>query len=142
MKQLISAVMRGTAGSLVFVVIFISTSVRAVVVSNHMYPSRMSVTPETTLASLPSMANPVDAVRENRITALIKKMSLEEKVSMIGGTGFDTTPIPRLGIPALTMADGPIGVRNGPQTAFPAGIAMAATFDPSLISQVGIAMAD
>lgn len=142
MKQLISAVMRGAARSLVFVAIFISTSVRAVVVSNHMYPSRMSVTPETTLASLPSMANPVNAVRENRITALIKKMSLEEKVSMIGGTGFDTTPIPRLGIPALTMTDGPIGVRNGPQTAFPAGIAMAATFDPALIGQVGIAMAD
>ena len=36
---------------------------------------------------------------EQRIYDLISKMTLEEKIDMIGGTGFETKPNARLGIP-------------------------------------------
>jgi len=68
---------------------------------------------------------------------LISEMTLEEKVSLLSGTGFATRPIDRLGIPALEMTDGPVGIRSGHgTTAWPAGIAMAATFDPELIGKM------
>jgi beta-glucosidase len=48
-----------------------------------------------------------------KIEELINKMTLEEKVSMIHGNGlFRTEGIDRLRIPALTMSDGPMGVRK------------------------------
>ncbi len=46
--------------------------------------------------------------------------------------------LPRLGLPRLKMADGPLGVRNyGPATTMAAGIALTATWDPALAEQVG-----
>ncbi len=72
-----------------------------------------------------------------RVEDLLSRMSLEEKISLLGGTGFATKPIHRLGIPELKMSDGPLGVRWGKSTAFPAGTAMAATWDTSLINKVG-----
>ena len=87
-----------------------------------------------------------EAVVEKRIDALLAQMSLEEKVSMLAGVNdFDTRAIPRLGIPSIKMADGPLGVRQnnfGKNTAFPAGIAMGASFDPELIREVAKAIAD
>jgi len=77
---------------------------------------------------------------EAKIKATIKQMTLEEKVSMLGGTGFESKPVPRLGIPPLNMTDGPVGVRWQKSTAFPASIAMAATWDPSLIRRLGEAL--
>jgi beta-glucosidase len=47
------------------------------------------------------------------IEELISKMTLEEKVSMCHGNGlFRTEAVERLGIPALKMSDGPMGVRK------------------------------
>jgi beta-glucosidase len=77
---------------------------------------------------------------EGRINGILKQMTLEEKISMLGGTGFASKPVPRLGIPSLNMTDGPVGVRWGESTAFPASIAMAATWDPLLIRRVGEAL--
>lgn len=78
---------------------------------------------------------------EARVEALLSRMTLEEKLSMLAGTGFDTLPVTRLGIPALHMTDGPAGIRTGPATSFPAGVALAASFDPELVEQVGAAIA-
>jgi beta-glucosidase len=82
-------------------------------------------------------------------------MTAEEKAAMLSGSGWmETQPNQRLGIPALKMADGPLGVRNWRSssaetgkvggtlpkvhsTAFPAGIAMAATWDPELVRREG-----
>lgn len=75
-----------------------------------------------------------------RVADLIKKMTLEEKIIMLGGTGFATNPIERLGIPELKMADGPLGVRIDKATAFPSGIAMASTWNPELIELLGSAI--
>jgi len=68
-------------------------------------------------------------------------MTLDEKLSLLSGTGFDTAAVPRLGIPALRMTDGPAGIRTGPATSFPAGVALAASFDPALVGRVGAAIA-
>lgn len=79
---------------------------------------------------------------DERVDDLVKRMTLEEKIDMLGGTGFATKPIARLGIPALNMTDGPLGVRWEQSTAFPSGILMAATWNPELISKLGSAIAE
>jgi beta-glucosidase len=77
---------------------------------------------------------------EQRVKDLLGRLTLQEKISLLGGTGFATRPIPRLGIPELRMSDGPLGVRWDRSTAFPAGTAMAASWDTSLICKVGRAI--
>ena len=77
---------------------------------------------------------------EQRIDDLISKMTLEEKIDMIGGTGFGTKPNTRLGIPELKMTDGPVGVRWGTSTAFPAAIMLASTWDTALAGRYGWAI--
>jgi len=76
---------------------------------------------------------------EKRISILLARMPVEEKIRLIGGTDdFYTQAIPTIGLDRLRMADGPIGVRNwGPSTAYPAGIALAATWDTELAYRVG-----
>jgi len=83
------------------------------------------------------------AAVEARVDALVKRMTLDEKIQLIGGTpdGFHTHAIPRLGIPSLKMSDGPMGLRNDePSAAFPAGIALAATWDRQMALRMGQAM--
>lgn len=79
---------------------------------------------------------------EARIQDLIARMTLEEKVTMLGGdqSAFATHPIPRLGIPSIQMTDGPLGVRMGQATAFPSAISLAATFNPALMGDMAQAM--
>lgn len=79
---------------------------------------------------------------EKRVDSILGKMTLEEKIEIIGGTNdFFTRPIPRLGIPALKMSDGPMGVHDyGLTTAYPAGIALAASWDTQLAERFGASM--
>jgi len=93
---------------------------------------------------------------EARVTDLLHRMTLEEKAAMLAGSGWmESQPIERLGIPAIKMADGPMGVRawfgssavtnaaSTPKitsTAFPSGIAMAATWDPDIVAQAAKAL--
>ncbi len=79
---------------------------------------------------------------EGEIYQLIKKMTLAEKLNMISGVdGFYTYGIPRLGIPRFRMSDGPLGLRNqGPSTAYPAGVTLAASWDPELAHAYGNAI--
>jgi beta-glucosidase len=80
---------------------------------------------------------------ESRAESLLRQMTLEEKIDLLGGVdGFFTRGVPRLGIPRLKMADGPIGVRNfGPATTMAGGIALAATWNPQLAEQAGAEIA-
>ena len=51
--------------------------------------------------------------RELVIEKLVSQLTLDEKISMIHGTGlFHNGGVERLGIPELVMSDGPMGVRN------------------------------
>ena len=79
---------------------------------------------------------------EKRVDSILSKMTLAEKIEIIGGINdFYTRPIPRLGIPSLRMSDGPLGVHDyGLTTAYPAGIALAASWDTDLAERFGAAM--
>ena len=76
---------------------------------------------------------------ESRIESILSQMTLEEKVDLIAGVDFMyLRGVPRLGVPRLAMADGPMGVRNdGPATAYGGGIALAATWNTELAEQIG-----
>jgi beta-glucosidase len=79
-------------------------------------------------------------------------MTLEEKADLATGVqndfyGFYNNGLPRLGIPALQMADGPIGVRTAnpnvfeqKTTALPSGLALASTWDTDLAARYGDVM--
>jgi len=80
-----------------------------------------------------------DAAHEKAV-AIVKQMTLEEKVDYIGGSGFAIRAVPRLNLPALEMSDGPIGVRSNagsPSTVYAAGIGLAASWNPELAERVG-----
>jgi beta-glucosidase len=85
---------------------------------------------------------------EDRVDALFQKLTDEEKLNLLTGTGFTTSPIPRLGIPPMQMVDAGEGVRGGasetlgPATAFPAAVAMASTWDFALVKQIGEAIGE
>ncbi len=94
--------------------------------------------------------NPKIAV-ERRAEDLLRRLTTEEKLDLLSGDGLMSSHgVPRLGVPAIKMADGPVGIRTWampgsparpgePQTvhatAFPAGIAMGATWNPDLVAQ-------
>ena len=49
------------------------------------------------------------------IPSIIASMTLEEKAALCtGASPWSTTPIERLGVPEMIVADGPHGVRRGP----------------------------
>jgi beta-glucosidase len=78
---------------------------------------------------------------EDRITSIMSKMTIDEKILQLHKEGgMNTADNTRLGIPGFIMADGPHGVRDGLATSFPVGIAMAATWDPELTYRIGIGM--
>jgi len=89
---------------------------------------------------------------DQRVDKLLSQLTLEEKVSLIHGNTYFTTPaIPRLGIPALHMSDGPCGVReenapyawkpanwtNDATAYFPALTALASTWNTELATEFG-----
>jgi len=78
---------------------------------------------------------------DSRITALLKEMTLAEKISQ---TVNESAAIPRLGIPQYDWwSEALHGVaRSGKATVFPQAIGLAATFDPFLIQKVGDAVSD
>jgi len=75
---------------------------------------------------------------EARVDSLLGKLTLEEKVDLIGGVdGFYVRSSEKIGMPRLKMADGPVGVRNyGPSTVF-GGVGLAAAWDPELARRIG-----
>ncbi|HEU5236658.1 MAG TPA: glycoside hydrolase family 3 C-terminal domain-containing protein [Pyrinomonadaceae bacterium] len=82
---------------------------------------------------------------EARVDALLQRMTIEEKIQMLHGArrrGFIgyIPGIARLGIPELALTDGPAGVRHGTGTAFPAPVALAATWDRPLAQEYGAAL--
>ena len=81
----------------------------------------------------------ISEASKQRAAELVSKMTLEEKLSYIGGIdGFYIREIPRLGIPRIRMADGPQGVRNDTKsTMYPCGIAAAATWNRELAYAYG-----
>lgn len=85
---------------------------------------------------------------EERIAALLGQMTLEEKVAMVAGSGpWHSTGVERLGVPPIKVTDGPNGARGDARSGataacFPAGSALAATWNPELVEQVGSALGE
>ncbi|MCF0163654.1 MAG: glycoside hydrolase family 3 C-terminal domain-containing protein [Bacteroidales bacterium] len=111
----------------------------------------------------------IPQLTETNIDKVIAAMTLEEKAHLVVGTGMEgfsgesavigetknivpgaagtTYPIPRLGIPAVVLADGPAGLRINPTrendnatyycTHFPIGTLLASTWDTALVEEVG-----
>lgn len=73
---------------------------------------------------------------ESRIKDLVGRLTLEEKISLLG---YQAKAIPRLGIPAYNWWNEALhGVaRAGLATVFPQAIGMSATFNDSLMREVG-----
>jgi beta-glucosidase len=76
---------------------------------------------------------------DKRVDELVSKMTLEEKIDLIGGdTPFRTHAIERLNIPYFQMADGPVGAHiPAPTIAYAAGIGLAASWDRELARRIG-----
>jgi beta-glucosidase len=94
---------------------------------------------KTSKVDIPVYKNPRYSIDE-RTDDLLKRMTLKEKIDMLGGTGFATKPNERLGIPELRMTDGPLGVRWERSTAFPAGICLSSSWNPTVAEKVGAAI--
>ena len=77
---------------------------------------------------------------EQKIDSMIAKMTLEQKLEIIGGVdNMFIRAEPSAGFPSLKMSDGPEGVRTwGPDTAYAGGIALAASWDPALAEKMGV----
>lgn len=78
---------------------------------------------------------------ELRLDTLLGKMSMQEKIEQLY---YQTDGNARLGIPQFKGSDGPHGIGNKAKgfSSFPVTIAMAATWDPLLITRVGRAIAE
>jgi beta-glucosidase len=79
---------------------------------------------------------------DRRADELLAKLTLEQKIKLIGGVdGMFTHAMPQIGLPRLKMSDGPVGVRVwGPSIAYAGGVGLAASWDPELARKVGIAL--
>ncbi|MDB5222190.1 MAG: glycoside hydrolase family 3 [Chitinophagaceae bacterium] len=108
-------------------------------------PIRILLLITATVLALTANAQ-TNASTEAKINALIKKMTLEEKVHMIhASSSFTSGGVPRLGIPELVTSDGPHAVRRehgrgwsglnnvyDSGTYLPTGVCLAATWNPKL----------
>ena len=86
---------------------------------------------------------------------LISKMTLEEKVGLCSGKdGWYLKGVDRLGIPEIMLTDGPHGLRKHnpegkfklensiPATCFPTAVTSACSWNPELLYEMGVAMAE
>ncbi|HBX44342.1 beta-glucosidase family protein [Limibacterium fermenti] len=121
------------------------------------------------ISTLNACNHSVPQLGKDSMDDVIKSMTLEEKVHLVIGTGMAETsgdsavigstqklvpgaagttyPIPRLGIPAIVLADGPAGlridsIRDGDSstyycTHFPIGTLLASTWNQELVEEIG-----
>ncbi|GLR68073.1 beta-glucosidase [Acidocella aquatica] len=70
----------------------------------------------------------------------VPRMKIMSLPAAIKAGPISAGAIPRLGIPGILFTDGPRGVVMGRSTSFPVTMARAASWDPALEEQVGLAM--
>ncbi|HEX4022970.1 MAG TPA: glycoside hydrolase family 3 C-terminal domain-containing protein [Acidobacteriaceae bacterium] len=87
---------------------------------------------------------PVTPEMRQKVDALVQKLTLEQKITLIGGEDdMFIKAMPSIGLPRLKMSDGPLGVRTwGPSTAFAGGIGLAASWDTKLADRVGVMLGE
>lgn len=119
--------------------------------------------------SLSAFGQSAPQLRSDNIDEVLKAMTLHEKALLVVGTGMPnlnqniggteklvpgaagtTCAIPRLGIPAIVLSDGPAGLRISPTrpydshtyycTHFPIGTCLASSWNTQLVTNVGAAI--
>ena len=105
-------------------------------------------------AQRPVLLNHIKGEAVPQLNTLISQLTLEEKAALCtGASPWTTVPVERLGVPGLTMTDGPHGVRRAadlgalvtpslPATCFPTASCLAATWNVDLIHEMGQALAE
>jgi beta-glucosidase len=88
----------------------------------------------------------------SKAKSLVAEMTLEEKTKMLSGDGWwRTHAVERVGIPSMSVSDGPHGLRkvegggiqtSVPATCFPTASAIASSWDTELIREIGVALAE
>ena len=145
---------------------------------NNTSPARWLVVVGLIIATLqsPRGQTPTPQLGKNSVKEIVAAMTTEEKARLLVGMGFNSdipglplpseedrkTPekvagaagrmhaIPRLGIPSLTLSDGPAGIRIDPirggdtsrtyyATGFPIATLLASSWDTELVNRVGVA---
>jgi beta-glucosidase len=76
---------------------------------------------------------------EAKAHAMIAKLTLEQKIELLGGVdNMFTRPMPAIDLPRFKMSDASLGVRTwGPTTAYAGGVALAATWDTDFARELG-----
>ena len=120
------------------------------------------------LISISSMGQGL-SLKQDNVDEVLSQLTLQEKATLVVGAGYRsmlagkfgfrgpvpgaagmTRGVPRLGIPAIVLSDGPAGVRIEPRrkgsgqtfycTGFPTGSLLASTWNPALVEKVGAAI--
>ena len=103
-------------------------------------------------SSSTASATDADAVADQKAAALVAQMTQDEKIQLVHGTGFGTSPIggasfipgiSHLGIPNIISADsaGGVNVASTNATPLPSPLALAASWDPQLAHDYGARIA-
>jgi beta-glucosidase len=115
-------------------------------------PMAATIAPDATTAHRPAAGPSCPWLNQSlpvskRVSMLLPRMSLTDKIDMLAGTGatgladgaVTTTAVPSLCVPALSLADGPNGVGDGRTgvTQLPAGVSLAAAWDSGLARRYG-----
>jgi beta-glucosidase len=83
---------------------------------------------------------------EEKVESVLREMTLEEKVKMcLGASTSGFAGVERVDLAGMRCTDGPrgpngAGMWSPPGTAFPAPVAMGATWDPDLLERAGEVM--
>ncbi|KDQ34219.1 glycoside hydrolase family 3 protein [Pleurotus ostreatus PC15] len=79
------------------------------------------------------------------IPEIVESLTTDEAILLTAGVGFwHTHEIPRLGVPAIKVSDGPNGIRGNhffmgtPAKCLPSSTALGSTWDTKLIEEVGL----
>src|SRR5579871_1326848 len=91
-----------------------------------------------TFGEIPPAAAASAAI-EQRVDKLLGCLTQDEKIRLIGGGGyFNSAEVKRIGIPSMKMSDCPSSVKDGgPNTVYPCGLALAASWDVDLANRMG-----
>lgn len=94
------------------------------------------IVPAQILAQAPVPDSPAI---EAKAKAMIAKLTLEQKIELLGGIeNMYTRPMPVIDLPRFKMSDASVGVRTwGPTTSYAGGVALAATWDPDFARKLG-----
>jgi beta-glucosidase len=94
------------------------------------------------LSALAQAPAPSSPGIEAKAHAMIAKLTLEQKIDLLGGVdGMYTHQSPSIDLPRFKMSDASVGVRTwGPTTAYAGGVSLAATWDRDFARKLGEAL--